>query len=33
MILYVLPKRSPKAGHGTHAEDPQAALYERSRKR
>jgi hypothetical protein len=33
MILYVLPKREPQPGHGKHHEDPQAALYERSRKR
>ena len=33
MILYILPHRAPKAGHGKHHEDPQAALYERSHKR
>jgi hypothetical protein len=31
--LYLLPKHPAKAGHGEHREDPQAALYERSRKR
>jgi hypothetical protein len=29
MILYVLPKKQPLPGHGTHKEDPRAALYEK----
>jgi hypothetical protein len=33
MILYVLPKHAPEAGHGHHAADPRAALYERPKKR
>ncbi len=33
MILYVLPKKSPLPGHGKGKEDPQAALYEKPRKR
>ncbi len=33
MILYVLPKHAPKPGHGRSHEDPQAALYERPKKR
>ncbi len=31
--LVLLPKRPVKPGHGEHREDPQAALYERPRKR
>jgi hypothetical protein len=33
MILYVLPRRPAKPGYGKQHQDPQAALYERSRKR
>jgi hypothetical protein len=33
MILYVLPRREPKPGHGKHRQDPQAALYEKPHKR
>lgn len=32
MILYILPKHEPAAGHGHHHEDPQAALYEKPKK-
>jgi hypothetical protein len=32
MILYILPRRAAKPGHGHHHEDPQAALYERPKK-
>jgi len=33
MVLYVLPKHKPEAGHGSRHEDPRAALYERPKKR
>jgi predicted PurR-regulated permease PerM len=36
MVLYVLPKHQPEAGHGTAAhkhEDAQAALYEVPKKK
>jgi hypothetical protein len=33
MVLYVLPRRQPEAGHGSRQEDPRAALYERPKKR
>ena len=33
MLLYVLPKHAPEAGHGRHTADPRAELYERPKKR
>ena len=32
MILYVLPKREPKPGHGKRRSDPRTGLYEKPHK-
>jgi hypothetical protein len=32
MILYLLPKHEPKAGHGKHRADPRTGLYEKPHK-